>query len=99
MRRNKNLERRIADERIMLLMKMAEKVAVSNPDRARRYVTLARRIAMKYRRKMPEEYRRRFCRKCFSFFTTANCRIRIRKGIISILCLNCGWKRRIPYRK
>ncbi len=99
MRRNKNLERRIADERIILLMKLAEKEAISNPERARRYVTMARRIAMKYRRKMPSEYRRRFCKKCFSFFTTSNCRIRIRRGIKSILCLNCGWRRRIPYRR
>lgn len=99
MRRDKNLERKIADERIRILLKMAEKEAVSHPERAMRYVWLARKISMKYRRKIPPQYRRRFCRRCLSFFTTTNCRIRIRNGIISILCLKCGWKRRIPYKK
>ena len=45
-----------------------------------RYVTLARKIGMRYRVRIPEEYRIHLCRKCNSYlYPGINCRIRIRK--------------------
>ncbi|MHB1470096.1 MAG: ribonuclease P protein component 4 [Thermoplasmataceae archaeon] len=44
---------------------------------------------------LTKEIKRSYCKKCKTPYR--NCRIRLRKGIISVTCNNCGDIRRIPY--
>jgi len=64
LKREKKLERKIAKERIRILFEMMEKMKYEDYELARRYVQLARRIAMKYRLKLPKRYKILFCKKC-----------------------------------
>ncbi len=96
LKREKRLEKKIAKERIRILFEMAEKER--DYELARRYVELARRIAMKYRLKLPKRYKLLFCKRCLYPYREGRFRVRIRKSRVIITCLNCGFERRIPIR-
>jgi ribonuclease P protein subunit RPR2 len=98
LRREKRLERKIAKERIEILFKMMEKMKDEDYELARRYVELARRIAMKYRLKLPKRFKVLFCKKCLYPYKSGRFRVRVRKSRVIITCLNCGYERRIPIR-
>jgi len=90
--------RDMAVQRIERLFELAEKWHSTHPERSNRCVALARRIAMKYRVRIPKNLRRRFCRKCNSYFIFGkNARVRLKKKRVVVECLNCGFKRRYPY--
>jgi ribonuclease P protein subunit RPR2 len=90
---------RIARERIEILMSLAEEEARSNPERAKRYATLAKRIAMRCSMRFPRKWKRRVCKKCFTFLVPGrNYRVRIYKGRVIMTCLECGFVLRIPVR-
>jgi len=64
-RRHRGQERRIAQERMDILFRLAEREALQRREaRARRYVDLARRIGMRYNVRIPAEFKRRFCKGC-----------------------------------
>ena len=94
--------KQIALKRVHILFRLAKEVIHENPERAQRYVQIARRIAMRTRLRMPKEYRSLICRKCKSFILPGvNCRIRIqprRESHMVITCLNCGGHSRIPLK-
>lgn len=93
----KDFQRRIARERVSILFHEAERVFSQNPKRADRYVSLARKIAMKVNIHLSSFQRRKFCRFCYRFLCTGvNSRVRIRPGKIVITCLSCGKSSRIP---
>ena len=96
LKREKRLERKIAKERIRILFEMMERMKDEDYDLARRYVELARRIAMKYRLKLPKRYKLLFCKKCLYPYKEGKFRVRVRKSRVIITCLNCGYERRIP---
>jgi ribonuclease P protein subunit RPR2 len=93
----------IARERIEILLRLARKVMVEDPDLARRYVKLAWRIGMKCNVRMRREEKLYLCRKCYTLLIPGvNCRVRVRaeagtKTVIT--CLECGSKRRYPALK
>ncbi len=67
---------------------------------AKRYVALARRIASKYKVRVPERWRRRFCKGCSAFWVPGvNCTVRTRKSRIVMKCLECGALRRLPIKR
>jgi RNase P subunit RPR2 len=37
------------------------------------------------------DLRKKFCKKCYSFFNSKNSEIRIKKGFKTIKCKNCNW--------
>ncbi|AXV37920.1 MAG: ribonuclease P [Methanobacterium sp. BRmetb2] len=91
---------KIARERINILFRLADKEFQKHPERSNRYVKLARNIATKYNIKMPQIWRRRFCKNCYLFLKPGyNCRIRLSKSCVVISCLECGNVMRIPYIK
>ena len=97
-RRNLKLERRIARERIEILMQRASEVFASDAALARRYVELARKIAMRYNVRFPRKWKRFFCKGCGSFLVPGvNMRVRCTKQRVVITCLECGRVKRIPY--
>ncbi len=94
-------QKRIAKERIESLFREAERIAKDKPQYARRCVSLAMKTAMRYNMPVPDKYRKRFCRRCHSFFTEGrfSARTRPEQKAVIIRCLACGSVKRYPYRK
>ncbi len=86
----------VAHDRMERLMTMARDT--SDPTRSRRYVTLARRIGMRYNVKMPPGMRSAYCRGCNTYLRAgANCRVRLGRHRLTRTCLTCGNVRRTAY--
>ena len=96
----KSKQKEIAKERVKKLFSEAEKVFSRNKSLAHRYVTLARKIAMKVKLRMPRELKRKYCKHCYKFLMPGvNARVRTRDGKVIISCLECKKFMRIPVRK
>ena len=92
--------KKIALERIEILLNSAKREAfLGNLKRANRYVKLARAIGMKNRVSIPKEYKRSYCKFCYTYFHPKNSRTRINSNLhrVEINCLNCGKKIYYPY--
>jgi len=94
--------KRIAMQRVRELFRLAKETFHEDPSLARRYVVIARKIAMGAKIRLPNEYRRQVCSHCKSFILPGvNCRVRIkqrREPHVVITCLNCGGQMRIRIR-
>ncbi len=97
LKRDKKIEKELAMSRIEKLLKLAENVKFEDYELARRYVELSRRIASRYRVRIPRELRN-FCKKCFYPYRHDRIRVRVKKDRVIITCLNCGYIRRIPLK-
>jgi ribonuclease P protein subunit RPR2 len=92
-KRNKS----IALERIDILMKKAEEISPRNKDKANRYTTLAKKIAMRNTIPFPASWKHKVCKKCYSYLIQGeNCKTRIHKGRVINTCLDCGNIVRFP---
>lgn len=92
-------QKEIAQERIFILFQEAEKAFSKNKSLANRYVTLARKIAMKTKSRIPLELKRRFCKHCYKYLQPGvNARVRTRGGKVIISCFECKNFMRIPIR-
>jgi len=102
MQRENNIAK-IAKERIEILFNEAKKSLEENKiSKAKRYITLALKIGMKAKVRIPKELRRKFCEKCHIYFIPEKTlRVRIKKGEsrINYTCLLCGNVKRYPYIK
>lgn len=85
MKKNKAQLKKEAEKQVKLLFTKARE----NPKMANRYVTLARKIAMKVNYRIPSIYRKRFCRHCYTYFTSENSRIRTRNKMLVMYCDSC----------
>ncbi len=94
--------KKIAKERINILFREAEKIFNENPALSKRYVFIARKIAMKSNIKLSSEQKRKVCKKCRAFlFPGKNCIVRTNSKTKSVeyLCKDCGNKNRYGYSK
>jgi ribonuclease P protein subunit RPR2 len=90
----------MAKERINKLFLEAENLPAEELELANRYVEIARKISMKYKVKIPQKYKRMFCKNCYSYLRPPKtCRIRLNKGKKVYYCLKCKKFTRIPYIK
>ncbi len=98
-RLSKNAKTDIGKDRIDKLLSMSmEAVREGKGDRAIRYVTLARRISMKTRVKLPKSFR--FCSECFMpQMPGVNCTVRLNGHKLVSRCEKCGTIWRMPYIK
>ena len=89
----------IAARRMSILFGLSRKaLEEGNKDRAKRYVTLARRIGQRTRTPVPKD--ERYCKKCnMPLDVGRNCRVRVKDGDVRITCLECGNIRRVPYTR
>ena len=77
-------------DNIQKLFILAKKESKKRPKFAKKYITLARKIAKRSNISL-KKYRKKFCHKCNAYFVPGkNCKIRIKKGKKSIKCLECG---------
>jgi ribonuclease P protein subunit RPR2 len=92
--------RGVVAERIRLLLGFAEKEAKRNPERSKRYVSLARRLAMRFRLRMPKEFKARFCKKCNAYWIPGfNVKVRLKPSEKrAVYECECGARRAFPYR-
>lgn len=101
MTRNKSELKRIGKERVERLLDLASSVFDRRPELAHRYAELAWKIKTRYNLRLPKELKRKFCRRCQTFWVPGEtCRVRLRSPNpprIVITCLECGYKRRVPY--
>ena len=98
-RKNKNFKpviKKIAYSRMIYLFQRANEVFPNNNLLANRYTYLARRYAQRAKIKIPDEWKKRICKKCKKFlYPGLNYRIRLhshkRKGShISLTCFECN---------
>ena len=88
--------RETAERQIRELFRQAES---ARQELADRYVKLAWSLSTKTKTPIPRELKRRFCRKCLSYFVPGrNCRVRVSKGKVVCYCLNCRKFRRFVYK-
>ncbi len=88
----------IARERIAILFAQAADAFPEHPERADRYVELARSIAMTLTVSIPRRFRDRFCQECYSYLQPGeNARIRVEDGMKTITCEECGATDRAVY--
>jgi ribonuclease P protein subunit RPR2 len=98
MRWRKRRIRSLARESMQNLFELADEIYPSHPERAHRYVEIARSISMRTRVRIPRHLKRRFCNKCHHFLVHGkNCRVRTRPTKVVITCLDCGNIMRIPF--
>jgi ribonuclease P protein subunit RPR2 len=99
---DKNENRKIALERVKLLLSQAGEAFAKEPGRAHRYARMARKLAMRYNVRLPTGLRRKICKGCGRYMVTGkNCRVRLspRREAVIMTCLECGHVSRHPYRK
>ena len=96
----KRTSRRIARERIELLLELSEQeMKCGREDRVRRYIELALRIGMRYNVSVAR-WKRRFCPTCKSYYLfPSNASIRLKKGRIIVTCHTCGNIARYPFKR
>ena len=95
----KGQQKKLALNEVDMLFKQAKKVFSQKPDLADKYAKKARRIALKYKLKLPLEYKRSICKNCHGFLVPGkNLRVRTHKGHIVYCCLNCKGFMRVGYK-
>ncbi len=108
MRRKRFKERklrakRIARERIRVLLSLADKISKEDISLAERYGELARKISVRCRIPIPADWSWRFCKSCKALlFPGITAVIRTRSENyphITIRCLRCSTINRRPYAK
>ena len=88
----KHAKRKVALERMHVLISNAISNARLNPDLAQRQASLARRISTHYRIKMPYELRINFCKKCKNFIAPGiNSRIRLGRTPLKAIRITCNF--------
>lgn len=95
----KDRQKTIAQERIKKLFEEAEREFLKHPERADRYVEVARKIAMKTKTRLTE-YKTKFCKHCYKYLKPgANCRVRTKDKKIIYYCQSCKRYTKFPYAK
>lgn len=100
MKNQKKAQKQIAEKRIRILFELAEKKAKNNNLKlADRYVILARKISMRCLVPIPAEFKRRFCKHCYSYLLpSVNSRFRIHDKRLVIYCCSCKKYTRLPLK-
>ena len=88
----KQAKRKIALERMYVLINNAISNARRNPDLAQKEARLARRISTHHRIKMPYELRMNFCKQCKNFIVPGvNARVRIGRTNLKAIRITCNF--------
>lgn len=98
-KKQKNLMRELATQRMWRLFELAEQEFGEHPERSKRYVQLIRGISMRNRIRAPGYIKRRICKHCYAFLVPGkNARYRLKDGILIISCETCGKEMRYPFK-
>jgi ribonuclease P protein subunit RPR2 len=89
----------LARQRIERLFVLAEEEHTLHPERSDRYVALARKMGMRMRVRLPRRLKRRICKGCKCYLFPERTRVRLRDGVLTVTCAECGEQMRYPYRR
>ncbi|MCK4714684.1 MAG: ribonuclease P, partial [Candidatus Aenigmarchaeota archaeon] len=84
-----------------ILLKLARAELSHNPERARRYMRLARRLGTRYRVRPAKELKISYCKKCNTpWVLGCNLEVRLepRSRCVVYKC-SCGYERRFRYKR
>ena len=88
----KQAKKKLALERMYILINNAISNARLNPNLAQRQAILARRISTHHRIKMPYELRINFCKQCKNFIALGvNSRIRLGRTPLKAIRITCNF--------
>ena len=83
--------RKLAMERMQILIQNAISNARTDPELSQRQALLARRISTRHKIRMPYELRMAFCKKCKSFIAPGiNSRIRLGRASVKSIRISCN---------
>ncbi len=94
--------RKIVSERVAILLTLAEKIADTNPARAKRYISIMRALCKRHNYRLSKGQKLKFCKKCGNFWKlgkTVRVRLNKRTKNAEYVCLLCGAKQTLSYRK
>ncbi len=98
--KSKEKQQKKVAEKIESLFNIAQDVFSHNKPLANRQVKMARKIAMRVKARIPLQFKRRFCKYCYSYLQPGvNARVRTHKGKVIISCFECKKFTRIPLGK
>jgi ribonuclease P protein subunit RPR2 len=97
-RKKPDWQQEIARERIEILLNLAEKEFKKHPERSKRYVQLARKIALRYNVRM-KKLKRLFCKNCFTLLTPSTSTVRLKDKTITVKCKVCNKLYIYPYKR
>ncbi len=98
-KKQKDWAKEMAYQRILRLFELARSEFREHPERSNRYVTLARRIGMRYRVRMPPELKRQICKHCHTYLVQGlTAHTRLKNTCIVLTCFSCGKQMRLPYK-
>ncbi len=83
---------------IAILLAQAEENAVSHPARTKRYIEMLWALLKKYKIRLTKDQKKKFCRKCLTFFVideNAKAIFDAKHSSFYLKCGKCGNKRRI----
>ena len=84
--------KKIAFERMQILIDNAISNAQKNPELSQKQANLARRISTRHKIRMPYDLRIVFCKKCKSFIAPGiNSRIRIGRSSVKSIRITCNF--------
>ena len=91
-RKDKEQTKKIALERIEILLTKADSIYSDDSSLAQEYGEQARKIAMKAKVRIPRKWRFRFCQKCKRFlYPGINAHIRVKAGVPSRVITFCDY--------
>jgi ribonuclease P protein subunit RPR2 len=93
---------KIAEERIAILLDLAEREFAKYPERTKRYVQLARKIGLRYNVRLSKGQKRMFCKACNSLLIpgrTSQVRLKSEKKVVEVKCLICSRVYKYPFTK
>ena len=86
----KNSKKEIASRRILILFENAISNARNNPQLSQRQAQIAKKIAMRFKIKMPWQIRSSFCKKCKKFIVpNISSRVRIGRTNVKSIRITC----------
>ncbi len=89
-----------AQEHIDELSVEYQKARTEDEERANRYLSMIRRLAMRFRLKLSREVKHSYCKHCKqAFLPGKNCRMRTRDGKVVFYCNACKNYTRLPLTK
>ncbi|MAG91357.1 ribonuclease P [Candidatus Woesearchaeota archaeon] len=92
-------QQQIAKKRIRFLFNEAKESFKKDKRLSDKNVKLARRIAMKYKIRLPSSLKKKFCKNCYQYLVPGvNCRVRIHRHKIIYYCFSCKHYIRHPVR-
>ena len=93
---NEGFIEKIAVERIWRLFELAENEFAKHPERSKRYVQLAKKIAERNNVQIPKELKANYCKYCSAYLKLGkNAKLRIKGKMLLLTCMECNKTRKM----